>query len=185
MWLIENPWPPIAICGALACLLWIAWFRNARSLYLYGMIGLGVLAALFYFLESAIVTEPEKVEQLQRELAEAVRRDDPESVVSYISESKTVLRAEIMLGMSRYRVESDLEITDDRARWNDDKTKIISHLRANGRAGMKPGGDFARHVPTRWEFTWDKNSEGEWKIVSVQRLHPVSGEQIGMLDRPE
>lgn len=182
MWFTETPWPPIAICGVAAGLLLIAWFRNARSLYLTGIVGLGIAAVLIFFIEQAVVTETENVERLQLELVEAVKEDDLERVLSHISDSSLTVRLKVRGGMTMVRVNSDLSITDDSARWSDDGKTIISHMRANGRASLKPKGQAERHFPTRWEFDWVRNSDNEWKIVDIRRLNPLTGEVIGWTD---
>ncbi|GAB4143211.1 MAG: hypothetical protein Tsb009_14170 [Planctomycetaceae bacterium] len=182
MWFTETPWPPIMICAAGTLLLLIAWKRNARSLYLYGIVSLVIAAAAIFFIERTIVTEVEKVEQLTLDLTDAVKQDDVKKVTGLIDSFPYRKIAEY--GMSQYRVDDTTTISDLSARWDDDEKTIISHFRATGRVKTKPAGYWTRQVPTRWELTWKKNENGEWKITGIQRLHYTSGEKQGTFDPP-
>jgi hypothetical protein len=170
------------VCAAGVLLLLIAWFRNARPRFLYAIAGLVAVSLAIFLVEKMVVTDVETVEQHTLDLADAVRQDDVKKVVSFLN--SIFMRTAVEFGMAKYQVSDDISITDISARWNDEATKILSHFRANGKTKEKPHGSWSRHIPTRWELTWKKDADGNWKVTDIQRLDPIKGDKIGMFDAP-
>lgn len=184
MWFTETPWPPIFICIAGMVLLGAAWRQNARKLYLFGFTGLGVACLAIFGFERWYVTEPERVEGRVHELADAVEADDVERVLAFFSKDELALRNKIRLGMSRFRIEGGLRITDMDARYNDDKTSVVCRFRANGVAAVKSDATASRHVSTMWEFTWKREGD-DWWIAKLQRLDPRTEKPIPLTSRQD
>lgn len=184
MWFTETPWPPIFIGIAGMVLLGAAWLQNARKLYLGGFVALGLACLAIYGFERWYVTEPEKVEQRVYDLAAAVEEDDVDGVLQFIAEDQSALRNKVRVGMSQFRVDGGLRVTDVDAHFNDERTAIISRLRANGTVASKLNSAASRHVATMWEFTWKKEGD-QWRIVKIQRLDPLKEEPIDMFSREE
>ena len=176
MWFTETPWPPIFISIAAMVLLLAAWYRNARNLYLLGAVGLGLACVAIYCFEKWYVTENETgvetVESHIPELAKAVEADNVDDVLRFFAEENEKDRKVVRSGLDWARINGSIRITDVQVRYNDDRSAILSHFRANGEASLKGNSSATRRFTTRWELTW-KLIGDEWKIVHMERLDPM------------
>lgn len=180
MWFTETPWPPIFICIAALILVAAAWLRNGKPIFLYATIGLAVACVGIYFFEQWYVTEPEEVEQAVVELAKAVEADDADRTVGFIS--NLAWQIAVRSAMLNYKIEGGIRITDVQAKYAADGKSVVSRFRANG-MGVQKSDNANHHIPTMWELTWQKES-GKWRITDIQRLDPLNGEKMGLLDPP-
>jgi ketosteroid isomerase-like protein len=178
MWFTENPWPPIFIGVAAALLLLSAWTRTGRRWCLVVALALGAACVGVFFFERWYVTELEEVDAELPKLLAAVEADDVDRVLAFIDEDATKWRGAVQLGMSQFRIQGGIRLTDRQPRYGPDRSTVITHFRANGTAELKSGGA-SRHVPTRWDLTW-KKSGGRWKIIHIQRLHPTNDEKMDL-----
>ena len=175
MWFTETPWPPILICSVIAILFAVVWYAKQRAVFLLGVPVMLVCGVAIYFVEQSIVTEAELVEAAVLDLAETVERGDTEETLSFISANATALRLVIGTALTLVTVEDDLRITDLNVTMMAQNSRAKSHFRANGSFTHRSLGATSNR-PTRWELTWQREG-GEWKIVKVDMLDPITGEK--------
>ena len=179
MWFTETPWPPILAISVLAALLIAAAYSKQRSIYLLGVAALVLISGAIYVVERLIVTESEKVEASVYGITSAFQRADLEGTLEFFSPEDSEDRALVETALNMVTVEDDLRITDVQITMSAEETLAVSHFRANATVHAKGYGNISRH-PSRWELTW-RREQGEWRVVRVQRLHPLSGDPIGFL----
>ncbi len=180
MWLTEDPWPPVFICGvaALAALVW--WGQTKRVVALLavaGCIGLGIAA---YVIEAAIITPGEEVEQLTTDLCWQFQRKDPE-ILKQFSLTAPQLMAMCQAALLLVEVHDDLRLTDMHTTVTNNDTRAVCHFRANATISVAGAGNVGRQ-PARFELTWAREGD-QWKIIGLKRLNPIRDEELGVLDR--
>ena len=183
MWFTETPWPPILICLAIGAFLVYRFSVTQRSVFLGAALAMVGLMVGIFFIEQAVVTESEQIEAKVYLLADAVRQDDIEGTLSFLSPREDKLRARISVPLTLYDVGDDMRITDLHVRMEAEDSIGISHFRANGTITGKASNLGGRGA-TRWELTW-RRVEDDWKITRIVRLHPIrNGESIDLLKQP-
>jgi hypothetical protein len=178
MWFTETPWPPIFILLVVCCFLVAAWQGSKRAVYL---IWVGVLLAAcagVYFYEQATVTESERVEQNVHDLVHAFQRKDKQTTLNFFSPQADQFRSTVEKAIELVDVRDDVDVKDVNILMMSENTQAVSQFRANATVSVRGLVDYT-HQPSRWELTWQKEA-GEWKIVAVQRLNPVTGEKMGI-----
>ena len=183
MWFTETPWPPIVACFVLSAMLWIAWNVNRRGIYLIGIGFLLVAAGAVYAVERQIVTEREQIEIQLLEFTTAFQQGNVSQTLDFIAADATLLRATAIAATTAVTVEDDLRITDVQVQLEDENTRAISHFRANATISLPMQGNLGYRT-SRWELEWRK-TDADWKAVSVRRLHPITGKDLGILEAIE
>ncbi len=179
MWVIENPWPPIVLCIFVAIVTAVQAIKH-RSKLLWGLTGLLVLAAVgCYVADWLIVTEREKLEQRLDDLGEAVRQLNSARVVEYLSPAALPERAIVQTGMALIESIENLNWRVVSIQMKADDSLADTDVRANATVRLRGGLDLG-HQPTRWLLSWRREG-GQWKIIRIQRLNPVTGESIPVL----
>ncbi len=182
-WITENPWPLVVICGAVATFFLMQAMRSgaARS---WGLAVLFVVAAVgVYIVEQSIVTPAEEISAEVHELLAACKAGNAEEAVGFISNNNLLLKTAIGGGLAIVDIHDDVNISDLSVKMVAEDSRGISHFRANGTVSVRSA-SYERHVATRWEVTWQLEGE-EWKIISIQRLNPITGEEMEMMKRSE
>lgn len=180
MWLTETPWPPSILVAILTTitLLW-GYNRGQRGPLIAGGLLLLLIPAIFV-VERLIITPGEEVEALVHELRDAVAARDVDQTLSYFSPQLLPERAAIRAGMQMGYVKPDVSITDLSVSVSQNST-AESHFRANGTFVLDtPIASGERHIATRWNVLWRREA-GVWKIFSLDRLNPITGEVIPIL----
>ncbi len=178
MWFTENPWPPIIIFGALAAMLCLLWMSQSRRVYLVTAILMFAACVGTFFLERLVVTDGEQVEARIVEMTDAFRRLDVERTLDFFAAGVDEFDAPIRIGGSMIGEVHSLNIKDVQVELVSAGSRARSHFRANG--VISAAGVTAQRYTTRWLFTWQKEA-GEWKVIKIQRLHPLSGEDMYLL----
>lgn len=180
MWLTENPWPPVVILivAAIGC-AWM-WRERQQSWWLVGAIASIALAGGALVFERAIVTPREQIEQHIRDMAQAFEDRDQQQVLDFVSLQAEQVRNQVQLGFAMVEKVENLRITDTSVTMLAAGSRARLHFRANGTIVARGYGDIG-HRPTRWLMTWQQEG-GQWKIIDIQRLNPMTGEPIGLLD---
>jgi hypothetical protein len=112
-------------------------------------------------------------------MAAAFEARDAQGLLSHISAREASLQALVSGAFKLITHVEGLHITDVSVDVLAAGSRARSHLRANGRFTAAGYGDIG-HQPTRWELTWQKEA-GDWKLIKVTRLNPISGEAIESL----
>lgn len=185
MWLTESSWELILLC-LVGTAFFIALFsKTPLKKYAYAAIGCVVLGVAIFFIERAIVTDLERVENSVYGLADACKSGNIEQTIDYVNPNEVEIRGMIRKGMNLVDIKDDLGVTDLQVKMGAGGKSVTSHFRANGTVALSPGGnqlsmDFAQHISTRWILTWSKIGDS-WKITNLQRLNPITGETINPL----
>jgi hypothetical protein len=180
MWFTEDPWPPIAMCLIPAMICLADWVWRQRTWMLITCIGLSILSGVIFVIEGAIVTPGEEVEQRVEDLAVAFQRQDLKQTLGFISPNNIQFNQRVRSGMAMIQSVERLRITGLVVE-QQEGNRLMSDFRANGRIVVTGAGDLGNR-PTRWQLTWEREEEdGQWKIVGVTRLNPITGEEMGVL----
>lgn len=177
MWFTENPWPPmlIATIAALVCLG--IWNNERRNLYfILGMIFLGTTGGI-YAVERVIVTEGEQLQQNVRQLCDQFRKRDP-AALEHFSDSATELKELCRSAMELVQIHEDLRVSAFETTITNHNSRASVHFRANGT--ISSSGMTAYH-PFRCVLTFQKEA-GVWKIIDVERLDPINGESMPIME---
>ena len=178
MWFTENAWPPMLIAGLAALVCFALWNSNRRGRHLVTALVCLLLCAGFYFLERAIVTEGERLQQLVVSLCDDFRNKRP-ATVNYFSDAAPELKVLVLSAMALVKIHEDLRLTDFSTNLTNQNSRGTVHFRANATLSVTGHGKVG-HQPARIVLTFQRE-QGEWKIIEVERLHPLTGEKIETL----
>ncbi len=174
MWFTETAWPPMLILISLAAGSGWMWFQRRQSRFLTAALVLIVAAGATWYVEQWIVTDAERVSQAVVDVADAfVRRDVPRTQSFFAQDLQPV----VALAFAFVLDVEDLRLTDLKVRMLAENSRARTQFRANGVITIAQGGNIGHH-PSRWELTWQKQA-GEWQVIKIQRLHPLTGESMG------
>ncbi len=178
-WFTENPWPVVVACVALGSIfLGMGLQGNRKRNWGIGLIFF-LSAGMVYYVESIIVTEAEKVELAIHESVQACIDGDVEGVLEHVSVNNIVLQGVVRAGLALVDIHEDMHVTDLSVTMLAGDTRAKSHFRVNGTVSLNKL-NHQGHAATRWNVTWQKEG-GEWKIIEVDRLDPVTGQSMNIL----
>jgi hypothetical protein len=176
-WITENSWPLVLILGGIAAVLLIlgeSRMRTAALLCAAAAVGL-------HFLENAIVTASEEVEMSLQEMLDGFKAADLQVIEERISATSPSLKDTAAKGLALVSLSDDFHMKDIVITVDSNEQAATVELRANGGMILKQS-DTPVRAATRWNTRWILES-GSWKLAEVQRLNPVTGDEIGVLDR--
>ncbi|MBC8116786.1 MAG: hypothetical protein H7062_20515 [Candidatus Saccharimonas sp.] len=179
MWFTENAWPPMLIAGLAALVCLALWNSNRRRLHLVAAFVCLLLCAGFYFLERAIVTEGERLQQIVVSLCDDFRNKRVAETVNYFSDAAPELKVFVQGAMVMVTVHDDLRLTDFSTNLTNQNSRGTVHFRANATLTHIIQGNVG-HFPARFVLTF-RREKGEWKIIEVERLNPLTGERMQLL----
>lgn len=173
----------MVVCLVAAAALFTAWYggRRAKPLIAAGMMAL--LGAGLAVADHAIVTPAERVESAVYGLTTSFQQQDLDRTLSYVSARQIGLRTMIAAGMKLVEVEDDLRVTDMQVELSAGNSRATSHFRANATLDSPIYGNLGRR-PSRWLLTWQLE-EDEWRVIKVQRLNPINGDEMHVLAQSE
>ena len=169
------------LIAGLAALVFLAlWNSNRRGRHLVAALVCLLLCVSFYFLERAIVTEGERLQQLVVSLCTDFRNKKAETV-NYFSDAAPELKILVLGAMTMIGVHEDLRLTDFSTHLTNQNSRGTVHFRANATLSVMGHGEVG-HQPARFVLTF-RREKNEWKIIEIERLHPLTGERMQMLAR--
>ncbi len=190
MWFTENPWPPIGLCALVFAVFFIRWQLVRKRSCLYVMAACVASAVVIFFVERAIVTERERIEQSIRDLAWTFEmesalydtRSTPPAdlsrvkTLSFISSQAPELQMVAWQALKLVRVVEPVRITDVKVTLLAQGSRAKTRFRANGTVELPDGSRY--YKPTYWEVTWqlEKKPRPQWKIIEVVRLNIINGQ---------
>ena len=179
MWFTEDAWSPIIACVVLGVLFFVAYSVTQRSKILLPVPLLLVACIAIYFIEQAIVTETERVEQSLLELIDTFALESRQTVknqtplcLRFFSLRNDRDRKRVGAASFLVRVD-DQRVTDVQIKLTNESTRAITHFRANGDVSLGTGGG-GGHYSSRWELTWQKEAD-EWKVTGMRMLNVMTG----------
>ena len=176
MWFTETPWAPIIIVALAAALLLVGWYATGRGKYLIGAGVMLPIALAIYFVEQAVVSEAERVEEAVHAITTAFQQDDLDRTMEMISPQSRRMRDDVARAMEIVNLEH-MRITDLHVDMRAQGTMAVSRFRVNATINA-PSFQFHGAQPTFWQLSWQKEN-GQWKALDYQRLDVMSGEPIG------
>ncbi|MEK6262886.1 MAG: hypothetical protein AABP62_30170 [Planctomycetota bacterium] len=179
MWFTENAWPPMLIAGLAALVCLALWNSNRRRRHLVAAFVCLLLCPGFYFLERAIVTEGERLQQVVVSLCDDFRNKRVAETVNYFSDAAPELKVQALSGMALITIDDDLRLTDFSTNLTNQNSRGTVHFRANATLSYIGQGNLGR-APARFVLTF-RREKGEWKIIEVERLNPLTGERMQLL----
>ncbi len=179
MWFTEDPWPPMLLCGVGLLVGLGMWASSKRVLHLGISVVSLLLAGVIFYVEQAVVTPAEVVEQHVRHLCDEFRRKQP-TALDYFSPTAPGLRAMAEGAMAMVTIGDDLSVTDFKTTITNEGSRAQCHFRANATISLTAAGNVGRQ-PARFLLTWAKEGD-DWKVIAVKRLNPVNGSDMGMMD---
>lgn len=182
-WFTETAWPPIVILLSAAGALLALFASTQRAKYLLAAIALVLPVPVIYLVERRIVTERERVEASVYGVVAAFERQDRSETLRHFSERAMLLRFAAGKALDFVQPRGRMSVTDVAITMRNQDTRALSHFRANGPIAAVGFGDVGVRT-SRWEVTWQKEG-GEWRIVNVQRLDPITGEPMELLETSE
>ncbi len=177
MWFTENPWPPmlIACFGALIC--FGLWNADRRNLYFFlAMAFLGMTGGI-YAVERVIVTEGERLQDDVAMLCHQFQHRDPKTL-DHFSDTAPEWKTLVSETMKVVTIQDDLRLTDFQTIVTNEHSRATVHFRANATISAM---GFNGHHPFRCIFSFQKEG-GQWKIIDVQRLDPIKGDPIEIME---
>lgn len=180
MWFTENPWPGVVACGLLALGSFILYANAQRPRYLTAGIVFVLLAGLCYLVERSIETDGERAIAVMQAMASDFQQESPRTL-DYVSQQSPDLRAQVATAMEMVDVDEDLRLTDFRVRVTNEGSRAQVHFRANATLKVQHIGSVGRQ-PARFEVTLARE-QGDWKLFSVRRLHPIKDEQLDLMSQ--
>lgn len=183
IWFAENPWPTVVFCVGLGSIFFGMGFQGSLkrnwgiSLFLF------VAAGLVFYVESVIVTPAEHVEAAVHDSVQACIDGDVERVVDHISANNLVLQGVVRAGLALADIGEDVHVTDLHVSMLANDSRARSHFRVNGTYTVKKLSHQGR-AATRWNLTWQQEG-GKWKIITIERLNPITGESMEILRQSE
>jgi hypothetical protein len=180
MWFTEDPVAPCAVflAAGLFVLLVARPGNPWRTAFLGGL--LIVCGLLAFVVDALVVTPRETIELRIRQLCDDFRHRRA-GTIDYFSNTAPELKVAVASAMLLVTVESEPSLTDFQIRFTNQGSRATSHFRANAVISVKGHGNVG-HQPSRFLLTWIREGN-EWKIVKVQRLHPVQDRELGLLEQ--
>jgi len=176
-WITENPWPLILILGGVAAVLLILGDSKGRSMALACV----AAAVGLYFLESAIVTPGEQVEQSLQSMLEGFIEEDADRINAQIADEAPELKEQARQGLELVQIHKGFHLKEIVVTVSEDGQAAEAELRANGSLTVRQA-QTPYHAATRWRTHWKRQGDS-WKLTEVHRLNPVTGDEIGVLER--
>lgn len=175
-WITENPWPLIMILSGVAVVLLILGESRTRSF----AVALALMAVGLYFLEAWIVTPAEHVEGRLESLLNQFKTENLSAIGEHIDDGSPKLRETAEQGLKLVMLDKSFHLQDLKVTVADDRQSADAELRANGTMTVRQA-NTPYHASTRWKTRWILRGDA-WKLSEVERLNPVTGAEIGILE---
>lgn len=175
-WITENPWPLILILSGIAAVLLILGESRIRSV----AVAFVAMAVGLYFLEEWIVTPAEQVEGRLESLLGQFKTENLPAINEHIDEDSPKLRETAEQGLKLVILDPRFHLQDLKITVSGDGQSADAELRANGTMTVRQA-NTPYHASTRWKTRW-VNRGNTWKLSEVQRLNPINGEEMGILE---
>lgn len=180
-WFTESAWPPIMILATGAVAGVAMFFTTQRVKYLLAVLPLIIFGPMIYAYERRTITERERVEAAVIGVVRAFEHEDRAGTLAFFSARHHELRRMANDTMDLVQPAGAFSVTDMSVTMLSRDSRALSRFRVTGPIKVLEFGDVGTR-PSRWELTWQKEG-GDWKIIDLQRLDPVSGERMD-IDTP-
>lgn len=180
MWFTENAWPPMIIAAGMALVFLVMWNGNRRGLHFILALVFAALCVGFYFLERAIVTDGERLQQHVVQLCEDFRTKKP-GISNYVSDTRPDIKLMFETAKALVTVHSDLRLSDFQTTMTNGGEEGEVHFRANATIEITGAGNVG-YQPARLILTFKREGK-DWKIIQIKRLNPLNSKEMPILEQ--
>lgn len=181
IWFGETAWPTMLFLAGLAILLFYTWQQNRRGHVLLAAGLCLLLIPVVWYVEQLIVTPREEVENSILEITQAFQQKRDKETLDYISPQAPLLRLLAAGAIKIVDVSDDMRVSDITVDLGEKGVAASAQFRVNAHVSyMGQGG---QHQPTRWDSKWTKESDGKWRMTSIQELDPITGEKLDRIQQ--
>lgn len=175
-WFTENSMIPL-VTGTFLVLAFLGLAISSREkIMLYVAMTIAALTAGVVVTESLIVTDREAVTEIVYTLARAVEVHDMQTVLAYVSNQREDTKDDIRIEMPKYTFDSvrvigiaEFSVTSN----VEPRTAEIDFVvMAHGRLSSHGQGN---HVQRRVQLTFQKEADGQWRMIDYSHSDPRSG----------
>ncbi len=180
MWFTEDALTPGALFGAIG-MFWLLMGLNTgrvRHTVIGGL--LMIVGAGAFVIDAIAVTERERLQENVVALCDDFRNRRA-GTLDYFSKTAPELRLAAAGAMALVTVETAPSLTDFQIAFSNEGSRATSQFRANATISVAGYGNVG-HQPSRFILTWAREGS-EWKIIKVQRMHPIHNKELGLLDQ--
>ncbi len=176
MWFTENAWQPMLFLTLAGMIFGMVWYRRLQTRYLIGMGTCLLLVVGTWFVDRAIVTTREQVQDSVYAVTRSFQQRDLDATIKHISKRAEGLRLLVGTAYNVVNIRDDMRVTDLEIDLLNKNTRAKTRFRVNATIEA-PSYNYTGHQPTRWEATWQLE-EGEWRMIGILRLDPINGNVI-------
>lgn len=180
MWFTEDALTPCAVFGAAGLVALLTGLNSSRRMMSVGGLLLILLAGSAWIIDASVITDREELESLVHSLCEDFRQKRA-GTIDYFSPTAPELRAAAIAAMALVTINDGPRLTDFDIKVTNQGTRATAHFRANATISVKAIGDVG-HQPSRFILTFSREQHA-WKIIKVQRMHPVQDRELGLLEQ--
>lgn len=160
------------------------WWLQSRSVAAIAILLVALGGAGGLWLAEQIWTSPR--EALIADVTLMCRQfqaSDP-AVIDHFDPQAMALRTSVLAMQAMLKVENNLRLTDFQVDFSNQNSRARVHFRAN--ATVTVSGHNAGYQPARFALEYRRQGTGQdamkWLIVSGERLNPVNGKSMGLLE---
>lgn len=168
-WFLEQPLFMVALGTISVVVLGFLWLQTQRTSLIYAVVAVIVLTVLGVVIARRVVTDREAVDQVLRQAARAVARNDLPGLLRHIHSQATRIRAQAEAEFPQYEFESvsiksNLEITFDQPR---DPTEATAKFNVMVIGSHRDRTVEHWRVPRYVTVTFRKEGN-DWRVVDYQ-----------------
>lgn len=110
-WFTEDPLPLLYLGLIVLAMLLVVFFRTGRAVALLAMLVMATFVGGAFLIDSLVVTEKERVENVIFATAQAIKDGDTEQALSYISPENKALRSNVSRVIKSFII-TEVKVTD-------------------------------------------------------------------------
>lgn len=162
--------------AAIVTILLVCVLYTARASFLYATIAVVLIAAMLVFVERAIVTPREEVQQTVRAIADALESNRPEAVLQFVSSAAPDIRQQGAAALrdvyiDQVKIKPNLTVQLDEGKPPTKATATFNVVVIGGNRTQT-----IAHQRGAWFFTVDFVKEGtDWRVVDYKQQDPRQG----------
>ena len=175
MWYGDTLWPTLIALGTIAAVSGMLWWERKRPLLLVVAILCLPAAVGAILVERRIVTPREQVTNRLDQMLTDFQQKDEQAVIDVVSIRSPDLQRLAVRAMSKVALDN-VRLTDVNVELSgEDVLRARAHFRVT--ADIIFGGVHRMpRQPTRWKSTWEQEADGQWRLLDIQQLDPLTGE---------
>ena len=177
MWYGDTIWPTLVALGTVAAITGILWWDYRKPAFLALALLCIPAAVTAVVVERRIVTPREQVTARLEKLIHDFERQDEDAVVEAVSRRSPEIRSLAARAVNKVTI-ADVRLTDINVEVSgEDVLRARTHFRVTADVSFSQLPPLRRQ-PTRWKATWEQESDGQWRLLEIDQLDPLTGESV-------